>query len=212
MSQPKLPILQACNKPNPTEATVKIKPYKAMDSFRRWSLTSTAAWIKFVVLESAAERILRVGDEADLFDLLVNDPLALVPATDGVDGEAFAPVEPVRWEVRPAALAAVAGRCRPRLPSSVDGSGEPLAPLGSELATSLRCYTYLPGTASLPHYDKSTVNADTGAFSAYTVVMYLNGDDHGGGVTSFYERLRSDAVEAEDSMDANRSKSKGGAT
>jgi hypothetical protein len=162
--------------------------------------------------ESAAERILRVGDEADLFDLLVTDPLALVPATDGVDGEAFAPVEPVRWEVRPAALAAVAGRCRPRLPSSVDGSGEPLAPLGSELATSLRCYRYLPGTASLPHYDKSTVNADTGAFSAYTVVMYLNGDDHGGGVTSFYEPVRSDAVEADDSMDANRSKSKRGAT
>ena len=56
------------------------------------------------------------------------------------------------------------------------------------------------------------MNADTGAFSAYTVVMYLNGDDHGGGVTSFYEPVRSDAVEADDSMDANRSKSKRGAT
>ena len=69
MSQPKLPILQACNKPNPTKATVKIKPYKAMDSFRRWSLTSTAAWIKFVVLESAAERISACSEAKKLVDI-----------------------------------------------------------------------------------------------------------------------------------------------
>ena len=162
--------------------------------------------------ESAAERVLRVGDDVELFDLLVTDPLALVPATDGVDGETFVPVEPVRWEVSPAALAAVAERCRPSLPEAVDleGSGEPLARAGSEFATSLRCYRYLPGTASLPHYDKSTTDADTGAFSAYTVVVYLNGDEHGGGVTSFFEPVRSKAVDdLNDSTSASRSSKRG---
>lgn len=159
--------------------------------------------------ESAAERVLRVGDNVELFDLLVTDPLALVPATDGVDGETFVPVEPVRWEVSPAALAAVAERCRPSLPEAVEGSGEPLARAGSEFATSLRCYRYLPGTASLPHYDKSTTDAETGAFSAYTVVVYLNGDEHGGGVTSFFEPVRSKAVDADDVTRASRSSKRG---
>ena len=159
--------------------------------------------------ESAAERVLRVGDNVELFDLLVTDPLALVPATDGVDGETFVPVEPVRWEVSPAALAAVAERCRPSLPKAVEGSGEPLARAGSEFATSLRCYRYLPGTASLPHYDKSTTDAETGAFSAYTVVVYLNGDEHGGGVTSFFEPVRSKAVDADDVTRASRSSKRG---
>ena len=159
--------------------------------------------------ESAAERVLRVGDNAELFDLVVTDPLALVPATDGVDGETFVPVEPVRWEVSPAALAAVAERCRPSLPEAVEGSGEPLARAGSEFATSLRCYRYLPGTASLPHYDKSTTDAETGAFSAYTVVVYLNGDEHGGGVTSFFEPVRSKAVDADEVTRASRSSKRG---
>ena len=47
---------------------MKIKPYKAMDSFRRWSLTSTAAWIKFVVLESAAERISACSEAKKMVD------------------------------------------------------------------------------------------------------------------------------------------------
>ena len=111
---------------------------------------------------------------------------------------------------QPAALAAVAERCRPSLPEAVEGSGEPLARAGSEFATSLRCYRYLPGTASLPHYDKSTTDAETGAFSAYTVVVYLNGDEHGGGVTSFFEPVRSQAVDdLNDATSASRSSKRG---
>jgi hypothetical protein len=85
----------------------------------------------------------------------------------------------------------------------------PLAPPGGELSTGLRCYRYTPGTSSLPHYDKSSQSGAGGGvsthksssgpdlhnsergplFSAYSVVLYLNGDDYAGGATSFYEPI-----------------------
>ena len=162
----------------------------------------------------------RTGDGAALFAALTSDPLALVPATDGVDGGAHVPVEPVRWAVPVGALTSLAARVRPCLPvhagvdpavvsaaagagpgaagaggaaavaaagvgaggAAVAGgaagaavaagagtqTGAPLAPAGSELSPFLRCYRYLPGTASLPHYDKSA--SDGSLFSAYSVV------------------------------------------
>jgi hypothetical protein len=145
--------------------------------------------------------VLRTSDSAALFTALISDPLTLVPATDGVDGAAHVPVEPVRWAVSAGALTTLEARVRPCLPvhAGIDpavvsaaavgagaggaaeaavgaGSpGAPLAPVGSELSPFLRCYRYLPGTASLPHYDKSAATSDGSMFSAYSVVLYLNG-------------------------------------
>lgn len=155
-----------------------------------------------------------------IFSVTKHAPYNQVPATDGVDGTTFVPVEPVRWEVTPDTLATLSARCRPRLPvhAGFGGAAPPasekekedclssvgngcggasfagsLAPPGYEMSTALRCYRYLPGTASLPHYDKSA-SVEEGPshpplFSAYTVVFYLNGDDYDGGATSFFQPI-----------------------
>ena len=154
--------------------------------------------------ESAASRARREGDADATFRAATTDPASLVSATDGVDGSPFAPVEPVRREVSRSAMAALAARLRPHLPEhdgvgacavgfEADGSRKPsgerreLAPPGFELSPGLRCYRYLPGSVSVPHYDKPSADEDASTTSAYSAVVYLNGEEHEGGATTFFE-------------------------
>ena len=168
--------------------------------------------------ESAASRARREGDADATFRAATTDPMSLVSATDGVDGSPFAPVEPVRREVSRSAMAALAARLRPHLPEH-DGAGAnaigakrherehehehassrpsdavrpvpgTLARPGFELSPGLRCYRYLPGSVSVPHYDKPSADEDASTTSAYSAVVYLNGEDHEGGATTFFEPI-----------------------
>lgn len=171
--------------------------------------------------ESAASRARRDGDVDATFRAATTDPMSLVSATDGVDGSPYAPVEPVRWEVPRSALAALAARLRPHLPEH-DGAGAnavgakryehehassrpsdavrpvpgALARPGFELSPGLRCYRYLPGSVSVPHYDKPSADEDASTASAYSAVVYLNGDDHEGGATTFFEPIEETETES----------------
>ena len=169
--------------------------------------------------ESAASRARRDGDVDATFRAATMDPMSLVSATDGVDGSPYAPVEPVRWEVPRLALAALAARLRPHLPEH-DGAGAnaigakrhehasprpsdavrrvpgALARPGFELSPGLRCYRYLPGSVSVPHYDKPSADEDASTASAYSAVVYLNGDDHEGGATTFFEPIEETETES----------------
>ncbi len=145
--------------------------------------------------ETAASRALRNGDTSKIFSLATGDPLSLLSASDGIDGKSLVPVEPIRWEVPKNALASIGKRCRGLLPCHSGSSrnatlnNAQLASPGNEFSSALRCYRYLPGTASIPHYDKTSQSQETMTFSAYTAVFFLNGDDYEGGATSFFEPI-----------------------
>ena len=143
--------------------------------------------------ETAASRTLRNHDTFALFSLATEDPLSLLSASDDIDGKPLAPVEPVRWEVPKTALASIGKRCRALLPHHSGSRGHAphnnalLASPGNEFSSALRCYRYLPGSTSLPHYDKISQSQEAMTFSAYTAVLFLNGDDYEGGATTFFE-------------------------
>lgn len=91
------------------------------------------------------------------------------------------------------ALAPLARRLRSLLPGTA-GPGSPaaLAPPGLELSTFLRCYKYLPGDESPPHWDKSYTKMCEAPhanvlsnFSAYSLLLYAS-DDCAGGQTTFF--------------------------
>ena len=165
-----------------------------------------------------------------LFQKTLHDPLSLVSATTTADGVEHTPVEPSRWEVPLGSLAELAKRCRPYLPKSV-AKGAPvegdndnehetnhkpgrLAPIGYELNPALRCYRYDPHTASPPHFDKAGgwvakethgdgTETEIQTVSAYTVVLYLNGDEHfceeqGGETTFFCPVVKANRSQTED--------------
>ena len=165
-----------------------------------------------------------------LFQKTSHDPLSLVSATTTADGVEHTPVEPSRWEVPLGSLAELAKRCRPYLPKSV-AKGAPvegdndnghetnhkpgrLAPIGYELNPALRCYRYDPHTASPPHFDKAGgwvakethgdgTETEIQTVSAYTVVLYLNGDEHfceeqGGETTFFCPVVKANRSQTED--------------
>ena len=148
--------------------------------------------------ETAAARAIRTRDVAATFASATRDPLALISATAGVDGAEFVPVEPAWFadeDEAARALAPIAARCRPHLPPRA--GDDALAAPGLEFSPALRCYRYLPGTASPPHYDKHStreIATETDGVahlaSAYTVVVYLNGDAHEGGATTFYRPIQ----------------------
>lgn len=95
--------------------------------------------------------------------------------------------------VSEASLATLAQRLRPLLPGEA-GRGFRLRSPGREISSFLRCYYYKPGEASTPHYDRSWVGySDDGkktAFSAYSVLLYLQGPSEGG-ETTFFEPVKS---------------------
>jgi len=97
--------------------------------------------------------------------------------------------KPVRVPVD--ALAPVCKRIRPFLPAVAGPDCEAsLAEPGLEMSEFLRCYLYLPGDSSRPHFDRSyskhTNHVQT-AFSAYSVLLYLTSScEGGGGHTTFF--------------------------
>ena len=117
---------------------------------------------------------------------------------------------PIRTEA--AALSQLAARLRPLLPKVAGPPGgckAALAPPGSEVSGFLRCYHYKEGDISNPHFDRSFREHDNAtpaadllaegagpasrragrgplvAFSAFSILLYLN-DDFEGGCTTFF--------------------------
>lgn len=94
--------------------------------------------------------------------------------------------------VSPACLSSICARLRPLLsetagPDNAAGLEEPT----KEISTFLRCYHYLPGDASKPHYDRSATVCEhqpnvLSSFSAFSLLMYV-GDECQGGATTFFE-------------------------
>lgn len=88
------------------------------------------------------------------------------------------------------AMASLCTRLRPFLPNNPSPlSPSLLAAPGLEVSAHLRCYDYLPGDFSTPHYDRSAVDSRGGkrltTFTAYSILLYLN-DDFEGGRTTFF--------------------------
>lgn len=166
--------------------------------------------------ESMAEKIMRTNIELlkrneDLqkkenlesilegFRILAVDPIITLSTTDTFYGESRLPVEPVSWtpdennnKKNEAVLEKLAKRIRRFFPerSGADAlSGRYLVSDDkSMLDKRLRCYRYSEKTCSIPHYDKSTVykQENNTSSSAYSLIIYLNGDEHIGGETGFF--------------------------
>jgi len=97
--------------------------------------------------------------------------------------------KPVRVHV--ADLASFAKRIRPFLPAVAGPNCDSeLAEPGLEVSEFLRCYLYLEGESSRPHYDRSfskSANHVQTAFSAYSMLLYLTDACEGaGGQTTFF--------------------------
>jgi|EP00505_MAST-04D_sp_SCG-Rhode-Island_P002072 hypothetical protein len=96
---------------------------------------------------------------------------------------------PVRLSVED--MAPFASLVRQYLPPSAGPKNTAaLAAPGHEISGFLRLYDYHEGEFSTPHYDRSFTEHDkeTGhlrSFSAYSVLIYLNGDFEGGTTTFF---------------------------
>ncbi|CAE8698676.1 unnamed protein product, partial [Polarella glacialis] len=91
-----------------------------------------------------------------------------------------------------AALAVLCERLRSLLPATAGPScAAKLEVPGREISTFLRCYRYLPGDMSRPHWDRSfclcehTPNV-LSSFSAFSVLLYVS-DEFEGGETTFFE-------------------------
>eukprot|EP00971_Amphidinium_carterae_P098512 1948197-Amphidinium_carterae.1 len=82
-------------------------------------------------------------------------------------------------------------RLRPFLPATAGPrSRASLEHPGNEISPFLRCYWYLPGDCSKPHYDKQwcqySSTGDLLTFSAYSLLLYVT-DNADGGSTTFFE-------------------------
>ena len=100
--------------------------------------------------------------------------------------------------VPPSALAPLGARLRALLPATAGpGSSAALAPPGQELSTFLRCYHYLPGDMSMPHWDKSFTVSERHtlkSFTAYSLLLYAS-DTCEGGKTTFFAADTAAAVQ-----------------
>lgn len=105
-----------------------------------------------------------------------------------------------------AGFASLTQRLRPFLPNVAGPNCKAHLDIsGQEISTFLRCYRYLPGDRSAPHFDRSFAEHSASKakgssrggspvrFSAYSVVVYLN-DDFEGGETTFFRPLPSHMI------------------
>eukprot|EP00439_Symbiodinium_sp_Y106_P030471 s3503_g3.t1 len=94
--------------------------------------------------------------------------------------------------VEPGDLEILARRLRPLLPHQAGPRcSAALEEPGKEVSTFLRCYRYLPGDLSRPHWDRSYCLCELtpnvlSSFSAFSLLLYAN-DDCEGGHTTFFE-------------------------
>ena len=101
---------------------------------------------------------------------------------------------PVR--VPSSAMQPLCARLRPFLPQTAGPGAEDCKLLdpGLEVSPFLRCYDYLTGDGSSPHFDRSFTEhcKKTGAqlsFSAFSILLYLSDSaENSGGGTTFFER------------------------
>lgn len=97
--------------------------------------------------------------------------------------------KPVRVSVT--AIAPLAERMRGFLPKTAGPNcSATIAEPGHEISGFLRCYHYLPGDTSMPHFDRSFSQHSAGvqtAFSAYSMLLYLSDSGElAGGHTTFF--------------------------
>mmetsp|Transcript_37911 Transcript_37911/g.100292 ORF Transcript_37911/g.100292 Transcript_37911/m.100292 type:complete len:296 (-) Transcript_37911:104-991(-) len=97
--------------------------------------------------------------------------------------------KPVRVSVD--CMMPLCSRLRPFLPAVAGPNcAAALAEAGLEVSGHLRCYRYLPGDSSRPHFDRSFTRAENNvqkAFSAYSILLYLTDScESAGGHTTFF--------------------------
>lgn len=90
------------------------------------------------------------------------------------------------------AMSVICDRLRPHLPNVAGPrSNADLEAPGREISTFLRCYHYLAGDTTKPHFDRSFCYCEhtpnvLSSFSAYSVLLYV-GDSCEGGATTFFQ-------------------------